>query len=837
MRTRTEQNAERTGGNGFRFRFRYLVYFTLALLMTLALASYTPVDAAALSGGTDTPPDNWIGVSGAFFAQLVFNLIGLGGWLLIGLLWLRVIRGFLPEPAPRRWWLPGALLMLLGTVMLLGMSPQAFAEATDRLGIGRADAPDRALPGGVIGQWFSAPMVEFPPCGEGFLRKWLGAVGTLIIGWALLTGGAILIFLSDWLKPFTRLAERVATPAPSERDSRTAGSATAPESGVFSNARAALNALRARRGAPPAPPPEQKPELAEPAVPEPIVPEPVPPAPEPVSPAPEPELPQPKPAVANTPSAAPDNSRSGKELLTAEPNTRVAERGQVATAPAGASHYELPSIFMLSKGVEASGEDLDAIVQRRDILQRTLDSFKIDGKVTNHISGPRITRYEITLSPGVKTSKVESIADNIAMELEAKSIRVLAPIPGRNAVGVEAPNSRSEAVFMRSVMESEVWQKSKAEIPIVLGKNVAGTPVILDLAKAPHLLIAGSTGSGKSVCMNTLIMSLLFKFSPEELRLIMVDPKVVEFAGYQTLPHLITPVVNDSKKVPIALRWAVNEMEKRYRTLARAGVKKLSEYNRLPPREEPLLDDDGLPLPEKMPVLVVIVDELADLMMTDARKDAETSIARIAQKGRAAGIHIVIATQRPSRDIITGVIKANLPTKIAFMVGSSIDSRVILDQNGAESLLGMGDMLFLPPGTPTLERIQGAWVQDEDIKKIVDFVSAQAPQKFDKQVVAEESESEEEPDPDDAYDDEDAADVAPLIRKYLRPGDSENLRKALEIILLEHKASTSYLQRRMGIGYNRAAELIDQLEERGIVGPPGPGGSKREILVFDEIEG
>ena len=224
-------------------------------------------------------------------------------------------------------------------------------------------------------------------------------------------------------------------------------------------------------------------------------------------------------------------------------------------------------------------------------------------------------------------------------------------------------------------------------------------------------------------------------------------------------------------------------------------------------------------------------------MMTDARKDAETSIARIAQKGRAAGIHIVIATQRPSRDIITGVIKANLPTKIAFMVGSSIDSRVILDQNGAESLLGMGDMLFLPPGTPTLERIQGAWVQDEDIKKIVDFVSAQAPQKFDKQVVAEESESEEEPDPDDAYDDEDAADVAPLIRKYLRPGDSENLRKALEIILLEHKASTSYLQRRMGIGYNRAAELIDQLEERGIVGPPGPGGSKREILVFDEIEG
>ena len=358
----------------------------------------------------------------------------------------------------------------------------------------------------------------------------------------------------------------------------------------------------------------------------------------------------------------------------------------------------------------------------------------------------------------------------------------------------------------------------------------------LDLAKAPHLLIAGATGSGKSVCMNSLIMSLLFKFSPDDIRLIMVDPKVVEMEMYSTLPHLITPVVNDPHKVPTALRWAVNEMENRYRILAKAKVKNLAGYNSRHIGPEPVLDKDGKPIPEKMPILLVIIDELADIMMTDSKAEVETSIARIAQKGRAAGVHIVIATQRPSTNIITGVIKANLPTRIAFRVGSIVDSRVILDQKGAETLLGRGDMLLVPPGSAVLERIQGAWVDDSDIAKIVDFVSGQAEQEFNNKILSEETQDEEENDDTAEASIYDVPDVAPIIKKYLLPGDDQLLAQALEVVLMEQKVSTSYLQRRLKIGYNRAAELIEILEERNIVGPPGPGGSKREILVFDEID-
>jgi S-DNA-T family DNA segregation ATPase FtsK/SpoIIIE len=338
-------------------------------------------------------------------------------------------------------------------------------------------------------------------------------------------------------------------------------------------------------------------------------------------------------------------------------------------------------------------------------------------------------------------------------------------------------------------------------------------------------------------------MSLLFKFSPADLRLIMVDPKVVEMEMYSGLPHLITPVVNNPHKVPIALRWAVNEMEKRYRILAKAKVKNQPAYNarRLP--TEPVLNDDGEPIPDKLPFLIVIIDELADIMMTDSKSEVETSIARIAQKGRASGVHIVIATQRPSINIITGVIKANLPTRIAFRVGSIVDSRVILDQKGAESLLGRGDMLLVPPSSAVLERIQGAWVEDGDIAKIVDFVSGQAEQEFNEKIVSEEAQAEDEAavfaggsSEEGEASIDDVPDVAPLIEKYLHPGDGELLAKALEIVVMEQKVSTSYLQRRLKIGYNRAAELIETLEERNIVGPPGPGGSKREILVFDEID-
>ncbi|UDQ97212.1 DNA translocase FtsK 4TM domain-containing protein [Lentisphaerota bacterium WC36G] len=503
------------------------------------------------------------------------------------------------------------------------------------------------------------------------------------------------------------------------------------------------------------------------------------------------------------------------------------------------SEFILPPVSMLSKGAEVKTVNEAEIEQAGMVLQETLESFKVEGQVTNIISGPRVTRYEVSLASGVKVEKVTAIANNIAMDLAAESIRILAPVPGRKAVGVEVPNPSPSAVFMRNLMECDYWQNNKSDIPIVLGKDVAGKPVITDLAKTPHLLIAGATGSGKSVCMNTLIMSLLFKFSPEDLRLIMIDPKVVEMEMYTSLPHLITPVVNDPQKVPIALRWAVNEMEKRYRTLAKARVKNLNGYNSRDLSGEPVYDDNGEELPEKLPYLVIIVDELADVMMTDAKSDVETSIARIAQKGRAAGIHIVIATQRPSTNIITGVIKANLPTRIAFRVGSLVDSRVILDQKGAETLLGRGDMLFIPPGSANLERIQGAMVEDSDIEKVVEFVSGQVEQRFNDNVVAnEDAQDENGSNAADAFNNsiDDAVDISPIVAKYLQSGDSELMQKALEITLLERKVSTSYIQRRLRIGYNRAAEIIDSLEERGIVSPPLPGGSKREILVFDEID-
>ena len=452
-----------------------------------------------------------------------------------------------------------------------------------------------------------------------------------------------------------------------------------------------------------------------------------------------------------------------------------------------------------------------------------------------------MTRFEVTLEPGVNVRKVEQIADNIAMNLAAQSVRILAPIPGRPVVGIEVSNSKASAVFMRSVMESPEWRSGKAEIPIALGKDVSGKSVVLDIASAPHMLIAGSTGTGKSVCSNSLIMSLLFRFRPDELKLIMVDPKVVEFDVYKDLPHLLTPVINDSAKVPVALRWAVNEMEKRYRILAAARVKKISEFNARPLNGEPVFDSDGVQIPDRMPVLLVIIDELGDLMMTEAKKDVENSITRIAQKGRAAGVHVVVATQRPSTNVITGVIKANLPTRLCFQVRSLIDSRVVLDSPGGEKLLGKGDMLYMSPTSMHIERVQGSFVPDSDIQKVVEFVSAQAPQNFNNEVLAEED-PDAEPDVDDGGDDDDApwdtgkTDVSALVKKYLRPGDGDVMRQALEVVILERKASTSYLQRRLSIGYNRAAELIDQMESRGIVGPPSGSGNKRDILVFDGLD-
>ncbi|MHB9137829.1 MAG: DNA translocase FtsK [Victivallaceae bacterium] len=806
------------------FKFRYCFYIIAALFILLALFSHDPGDFAVIQGGNDTPVSNWIGEVGARLSCALLYMFGLAAYPIVFILVACALRSLLPLPTSRRGYSGMLLLLILGITVLFAIHPQSFTNQTDALGIGRKEIPNSALSGGVIGQVLAGPeSSSIPP---GYVRRFIGTIGTIIAASVFVLAGLVLIWFADWqpairwllaLNPQPRDDEseetKVMEPVKETKETKTAKETKeareaklrqeekdrdAAEEALLELRRQSLeikeNAAKVEK--------EQVPAKVEPV--EPVV---------PVVPVPEPVI----------------ESRLQKtekiEEFADEP-----KHSPVQPRRKSSGNFELPSVFMLSKGKESSGEKAESIERSKQILQKTLESFNVEGQVAGIISGPRVTRFEVSLAPGVKVDKVANIEGNIAMELEAESIRILAPIPGRNAVGVEVPNSIAEAVYMRAIMETDQWKNSKYELPIVLGKDVSGRPVILDLAKAPHLLIAGSTGSGKSVCMNTLIMSLLLKFSPEDLRMIMVDPKIVEMATYAPLPHLITPVVNDAHKVPLALRWAVNEMEKRYRMLAKVKTKNLAGFNSRPVEQEPVLDDSGEPIPEKLPFLILIIDELADVMMTDAKSDVETSIARIAQKGRAAGIHIVIATQRPSVNIITGVIKANLPTRIAFKVGSIVDSRVILDQKGAEKLLGRGDMLFMPPGSVNMERIQGAMVEDQDIAKVVEFVSSQADQDFDHKVISEDAAEEEEEDDGEAsiYD---AKEISPLLVKYLEPGDDELIKKSMEIILLEQKASTSYLQRRLKIGYNRAAEIMDKFEQRGLVSPPLPGGSKRDILV------
>ncbi|MBR2910252.1 MAG: DNA translocase FtsK 4TM domain-containing protein [Lentisphaeria bacterium] len=843
------------------FKIRYIFYFAGILLVFLAVLSYSPLDAALMSGGSDGVVKNWIGRLGAYFGLAAFHLFGVAAYFIPFLMLLRLVRSFVPEPGRFSVYFGGCASVMMGLVLLFGLSPEVFAPLCDRLGLGRMQVPQLALSGGPIGQILvspACPLYDIPP---GIMRNFIGAIGSMVIGWAFLMGGLIVIYISDWHR-FVMDHLFLAPRLPHQKVKKPAVHAEVEEDDDEEESSGKLPA-RNRLAALLKKVENEETEEVELFAEE------------------EEEEEKPvKPALRQKPSPAPeleedfdedDPDEMEEEEEEAIPPKLPAEskKTPVRTNEVGRtivqkgdrdadtlSEYTLPPISMLSKGSEASGESPEAIKNATLILQRTLDSFNIPGEVVGYISGPRITRYEISLAEGVNVKKVAQIESNIAMNLEASSIRVLAPIPGRNVVGVEVPNTRSEAVFMRSAMETDAWKNGKAAIPVVLGKNVASNPIIIDLAKAPHLLIAGSTGSGKSVCMNTLIMSLLFKFSPDELRLIMVDPKRVEFEDYRKLPHLITPVINDAKKVPIALRWAVTEMENRYKILARAGVKKLAEFNALSKNGEVLRDSEGQIIEDnygtpitKMPILIVIIDELAELRMQDSWKDSETYIARIAQLGRAAGVHIVVATQRPSTNIITGVIKANLPTRIAFRVLQLVDSRVILDLPGAENLLGLGDMLALLPGAFGLERIQGALVDDKDIKAIVKFVSDQRPQNFDDTVIAEGEEiDDDESDPpprkggagaadeDDIFDDMDYAQIAPLVKKYLRPGDDDTMRRALEVVILDRKASTSYIQRRLKIGYNRAAELVDTMEERGILGPPSGSGNKREILIFDGLE-
>ncbi len=514
-------------------------------------------------------------------------------------------------------------------------------------------------------------------------------------------------------------------------------------------------------------------------------------------------------------------------------------------------NYELPGLDLLNtidveNRLAANHDELLAV--QRTIIE-TLEQFGIVVSAGDITRGPAITRYEVYPDKGVRVDKIVNLERDIARATRAERINILAPIPGKDTVGIEIANSKKVTVTLRELLESPDWHSTTAQIPLALGKDVYGRAIIADLAKMPHCLVAGTTGSGKSVCINSMVASMLFRFTPDELRLIMIDPKVVELQIYNKLPHLVVPVVTDPKKVLLALRWVIDEMEKRYKIFAKSGVRNIIGYNALrkekakagapaggeeehggeedgepavlggvgmeesePAIAEPIKvpREEDAPPPEHLPYIVVIIDELADLMQT-APADVESAIARITQMARAAGIHMIIATQTPRADVITGVIKANVPSRIAFQVASKLDSRVILDENGAERLLGQGDMLYLPPGTSRLVRAQGVFVTDDEIGALVDFVSRDHEPSFEQEIHSK-LESELQPE------------------EEITPEDEELCRKAIEILRQEKIASTSRIQRRLRLGYTRAARIVDILEQRGVVGP-GEGAKPREILV------
>ncbi|MCF6148788.1 MAG: DNA translocase FtsK [Candidatus Kuenenia sp.] len=479
-------------------------------------------------------------------------------------------------------------------------------------------------------------------------------------------------------------------------------------------------------------------------------------------------------------------------------------------------YYKLPSVEILTKpATKHYKDDLEQITQGAHVLRDTLEQFNVHSEIVDIQRGPVVTMFEIELAPGTKVGKVIGLSDDLAIALKAPSVRIVAPLEGRSSIGIEVPNTQRKMVSLRELLEASDEMKKKMAIPLLIGKDVAGKPLISDLASMPHLLIAGTTGSGKSICLNSIILSILYTRFPSDVQLLLVDPKMVEFSLFSEIPHLISPVVTDMKKAAAVLEWAVNKMEERYALLASVGVKNINGYNklsvseikkRLNAEEDDKLDD----IPFHLPHIVIVVDELADLMMV-ASKEVESSVIRLSQKSRAVGIHLILATQRPSVDVITGLIKSNLPSRISFYVASKVDSRTILDQNGAEKLLGSGDMLFLPPGTSKLVRVQGAYVSEEEVKNVVDYLRNCAKPKFNKE-----------------------------LKKWKDVSDKENGNKdplfneAVRIVLESQRGSVSLLQRRLEIGYSRSARLIELMAEAGIVGEYKGSQAREVFLTLDE---
>ena len=518
------------------------------------------------------------------------------------------------------------------------------------------------------------------------------------------------------------------------------------------------------------------------------------------------------------------------ELFTPDTETAPAETAAPA-APASepvsqppARPYQIPSIDFLQNGVSRAEDPAvdQEMKEKAGILVETLKSFGVTVRITGIFRGPSVTRYEIQPAAGIKVSKITGLADDIALSLAAQGVRIEAPIPGKPAIGIEVPNSHKDTVSLREILESDSFRSSRSKLAFAVGRDIAGNAVVGDIARLPHMIIAGATGSGKSVCTNSIIMSILYHATPEEVKLILIDPKIVEFTVYEGIPHLLIPVVTDPKKAAGALNWAVQEMQRRYNLFAENSVRDLGDYNAAAAQP-----GSGL---EPMPQIVVIIDELADLMMTTS-KEVEDSICRLAQKARAAGMHLIIATQRPTTDIITGLIKANIPSRIALSVMSQVDSRTILDTGGAEKLLGHGDMLYLPNGKIKPVRVQGCFTSTKEIEKVVDFIKSQTQSEYSDEIM----EQVEQSIPVTKAEAKElrAAEKAAAVNEPEPGSDEDVLERAIEVVVEAGQASTSSLQRRLKLGYARAARMMDELEQMGVIGPY-EGAKPRKVLMTKE---
>ncbi|MCE9612158.1 MAG: DNA translocase FtsK [Chthoniobacter sp.] len=800
-----------------------LVLLGTGTLLFLALISYSPTDVPgwfplSSTSGARGPVLNFIGSFGAIVACCAYALLGAAAYLLPALL-LGYGSVALMNPGlrldRRALW---SIALIFSGACLAQALPWTLLNASHMKLTGQ---------GGWVGHYLGAML----------FGKLFGAIGSVII--FLLLYATSLALLSG-LHPAVALRRVVALPAqwrkmwePRRQAQTVAGERGKADAERLARERRRLEkTLTKRSGTPPA---EADAPVAEQQT---------------LPLLPEEEVLRPVPQIIDS-SLPPPPKREKAKKDKFEPLSAFS-----------CENYDLPS-FDLLDAVDRSAHELadpNELAGIRQTIINTLAEFGIAVSPGDITRGPTITRYEVYPANGVRVDKITALERDIARATCAERINILAPIPGKDTVGIEIANSKKQKVTLRELLESDDFMHAKARIPIALGKDVYGKTIIADLAAMPHGLVAGTTGSGKSVCINSIIASILYRFTPEDLRFIMIDPKVVEMQIYNTLPHLIVPVVTDPKKVLLALRWAIDEMEKRYAIFAKTGVRNIATFNERPlPKTQAELDaieaareaelpldaappepaeseepvdpeslsseeriekmttvknirDHDLIIPDRMPFIVIIVDELADLMQT-APADVESAIARITQKARAAGIHMIIATQTPRADVITGVIKANVPCRIAFQVASGLDSRVILDENGAERLLGQGDMMYRPPGTSRMIRAQGVYVTDEEIRKVVEHASSQSEPKFETSI-QQRLESDGEGGEEEEVSDE----------------DEDLVDKCIEVMRQEKKASTSLFQRRLRLGYTRAARILDILEQRGYVGP-GEGAKPRDILV------